>query len=263
MMNAPRRLAFAAFALLAPGLAQAAAVAEGTPAARAALEAARAAYREAVPFRETLELTVEFPDGRKEPKTMAYGVGKEGAAFLTMLSAKGEEIFRIVARDGRLVATQINVPGSYAEVPSQGDFAAALDRIGGAQANMAAPPGIVAAQGGDLDAFVAAFRLGILEPVEIVGFRPAEGSPALVRSTSGQPMELPPSGWTSSPAARARSAWRSAKASNRSGPPAAFASPPEIRAPPSPGRISPAGRRSSLSARWKRERIPWGSRRRT
>jgi peroxiredoxin len=65
-------------------------------------------------------------------------------------------------------------------VPSQGDFAAALDRIGGAQANMAAPPGIVAAQGGDLDAFVAAFRLGILEPVEIVGFRPAEGSPALV-----------------------------------------------------------------------------------
>jgi thiol-disulfide isomerase/thioredoxin len=175
MMNAS---VLTACLLLVPGLAQAAAPADSTSAAQAAMDAARAAYREAVPFREILEMTVEFPDGRKGPRKLDYGMGKGGEAFLT-LSTNGEEVFRMIARDGRLVATLRNAAGTYAETPSQGDFAAALDRLGGAQANMAAPPGIVAAQGGDLGAFLAAFRLGILEPVEIAGFRPAGGSQAL------------------------------------------------------------------------------------
>lgn len=175
MMKAP--IFLAACLLLTPGLAQAAPAGD-VSAARAALDAARIAYQEAGPFRETLELAIEFP-GRTEPRTMEYGVGKGGEAFLR-LTAKGKEVFRILARDGRLVALQGNAAGSYAETPSRGDFAAALDRLGGAQANMAAPPGIVAAQGGGLDTFLSAFRLGILEPVEIAGFRPAEGSTALV-----------------------------------------------------------------------------------
>jgi thiol-disulfide isomerase/thioredoxin len=173
MKNAPL---LAACLLLLPGLA--AAATDDTSAAQAAMDAARAAYREAIPFRETLEMTVEFPDGRKGPRKLDYGMGRKGEAFFT-LATNGQEVFRLLARDGRLVVTPHDPAGPYAETPSQGDFAAALDRLGGAQSNLAAPPAIVAAQGGDLGAFLSAFRLGILEPVEIAGFRPAGGSQAL------------------------------------------------------------------------------------
>lgn len=173
MKNAP---VFAACLLLVPGLATAAT--DDISAAKAALDAARIAYREAVPFQETLEMTVEFPDGRKGPRKQEYGVGQGGEAFLT-LSANGKQFIRLLARDGRLIAIPQDPAAPYAETPSRGDFAAALDRLGGAQSNMAAPHAIVAAQGGDLDAFLSAFRLGILEPVEIAGFRPAGGSQAL------------------------------------------------------------------------------------
>lgn len=166
-MNVPCRLALALALLLSTS---GEAAAGGPEEGRAALDKARAAYRAAGAFRETLEATLEFPDGRKEPRVQEYGVGPGGEAFFT-LSSNGTRVFRIVARDGRMVATQFNVAGRYAEVPFQGDFADALRRMGGAQAQLGPPPAVVARQGGDLAAFIDALRFGILAPLEVVGIR--------------------------------------------------------------------------------------------
>jgi thiol-disulfide isomerase/thioredoxin len=124
---------------------------------------------------------LELPNGRQEPKKHEYGVGKDGGAFLA-LSSGGKEIMRFVAGEGRMTGTQLNVDGRYAEVAYQEDFADALRRIGGEQAQVTAPPAVVAAQGGDLRAFVEALRFGVLAPLEITGFQPAaaQSEPALV-----------------------------------------------------------------------------------
>ncbi len=83
-MNALCRLtALLVFILLAPGLMEAAAATAGeTAEAKAALEAAHAAYRQAGAFRETFEFVLELPDGHRESKKQEYGVGKDGEAFL-------------------------------------------------------------------------------------------------------------------------------------------------------------------------------------
>jgi len=171
-MNAPCRLALA-LTLFLPVLAEAAAVPGGSEEGRAALDKARAAYHEAGAFREKLEATLELPDGRKEPRRQLYGVGQAGQAFMT-LSSNGQLIFRIVAGDGRMVGTQVNIEGKYAEVPFKGDFAAALREMGGAQAQLGPPPAVVARLGGDLPAFMDALRLGVLAPLEVVALRPAK-----------------------------------------------------------------------------------------
>lgn len=157
--------------LLLPSVARAVDSA-GIDQGRAALDAARLAYQGAGAFRETFEYTVEMPDGRKEPKGYAYGVGPAGEVFL-VLSNRGQEVVRFVAREGRLVGTQLNVPGRYAEVPYEGDFAVSLRRIGGEAMNLSSPPAIVARQGGNLAAFLDSLRLGILGRLEIVGSRSA------------------------------------------------------------------------------------------
>ncbi|HVR99322.1 MAG TPA: TlpA disulfide reductase family protein, partial [Thermoanaerobaculia bacterium] len=93
-------------------------------------------------------------------------------------------------REGRMTGTQVNVDGRYAEVSYQRDFADALRRIGGEQAQLTAPPAVVAAQGGDFQAFVEALRLGVLAPLEITGFQPAasQTEPAFVelQAANGQ-----------------------------------------------------------------------------
>jgi len=180
-MTALRRFALPSllFMFLASGLAaaepprSAPAAPDGIAEGKTALEASLAAYRKAVPFRETLDLTLELPDGRKEPRTQEYGLGANGAAFLALSSGE-RETMRFVARDGRLVGTQFNVPERYAEVPYRGDFADALRRMGGEQAQVTAPPALAAAQGGDLAAFLTALRLGVLAPLEVTGCAPGK-----------------------------------------------------------------------------------------
>src|SRR5271169_5854209 len=82
-------------------------------AGRAALEQVRLAYRNAGGFHQVFEFELVLPDGRCEPRRQQYGVGDAGAFF--SLLKEGQETFRIVARDGRMIATQFNVPGRYAE----------------------------------------------------------------------------------------------------------------------------------------------------
>lgn len=174
-MKTSRCLAFGVLALLTPGLTAAAATTPGGIAeGRAALEAARAAYQRAGAFREVFDFEIALPDGRREPRRQIYGVGDRSSAFLTLVS-DGREVFRIVARDGRMVATEANVGGAYAETPYHGDFAASLRQMNGDQAGLVASPAVVARQGGDLEAFLNALRLGVLGPLEIVGFQPATG----------------------------------------------------------------------------------------
>ncbi len=182
-MNVPRRLAVFALALLSPCLLEAAAPGD-IEQAKAALETARSSYRQAGAFHEAFDFALELPDGRREPKKQEYGVGKNGEAFLSIFSG-GKEVMRFVARKGRLIGTQFNVDGRYAEVSYQGDFADALHRMGGEQAQLASPPAVVAGQGGDFDGFLAALRFGILAPLEIVAFQP-EPLQVTLRAANGQ-----------------------------------------------------------------------------
>lgn len=177
-MNALCRiLLLAVVSLLASDLAPAMAAPSAAEQGRAALEASRLAYQKAGAFRETFEFALEMPGGRRTPRKWEYGVGKSGA-FLALF-ADGRETMRIVARDGRIVGLQIGADKHYVEAPYQGDLAAALRRIGGDEAHLTAPPGVVAAQGGDFAAFLSALRFGILEPLEIAGFQPAAaGNPS-------------------------------------------------------------------------------------
>jgi thiol-disulfide isomerase/thioredoxin len=136
--------------------------------ARQVLDEVRVAYRNAGAFRETMDLTLTLPDGRRETRRSTYGVDGRGGSFLSLAHAEGE-VLRIVARADHMVGLQIGVNQRYAQVPYSGDFAASLRAMGGDQAQMAAPPGIVAAQGGGPDVFFAAFRLGVLAPLRIEG----------------------------------------------------------------------------------------------
>ena len=170
-----RCLALCVLALLTPDLTAAApTTAGGIPAGKAALESARAAYQQAGAFREIFDFVIEQPDGRQKTRRQTYGVGNGNAAFLALVSG-GEEALRIVARDGRMVVTEANVGGTYAETPYHGDFAASLRQMNGDQAGLVGPPAVVARQGGDLKAFLTALRLGVFGPLEITGSQPATG----------------------------------------------------------------------------------------
>jgi peroxiredoxin len=169
-----RLLALISLALLSAGAAAAAPQVpadSGAAHAQEALEQARLAYRDAGAFREIMELTLTLPDGRHEKRRTEYGVDSAGGAFLSLSHDQGE-IFRIVAQSGRMVATQLHVDQHYAEVPYHGDFAAALRELGGDQAQLAAPPAVVARQGASRDDFLSAFRLGVLAPLTIAGYHP-------------------------------------------------------------------------------------------
>jgi peroxiredoxin len=172
-MTSLRPAALTALALLFSNLAQAAPPGD-IEKGRAALDAARLAYQKAGPFRETYELVVERPNGRKRSHAYDYGVGPANEVFFVHFS-DGKEMTRFVAREGRMVGTQSYVEGRYVEVPYRGDFAASLRDVGADQTGLAAPAAVVASQGGDLQAFLHALRQGILGPLEIVGFR-ADGS---------------------------------------------------------------------------------------
>jgi peroxiredoxin len=176
-----RLLALSSLVLVAAGVA-APALAEGDVAgpARAFLEQARLAYRDAGAFREIMDLTLTLPDGRQEKRHSEYGVDPAGTAFLALSHDKGE-IFRIVARSGRMVAVQVDVDRHYAQVPYADDFAAALRDMGGDQAQLASPPAEVARQGGSADEFLAALRLGVLAPLAVVGYHPADTASPVTR----------------------------------------------------------------------------------
>lgn len=158
------------------GATSAFALGEGASAAagQAALEQVRLAYLNAGDFHQVFEFELVLPDGRREARRQEYGVGN-AAAFFSLLK-EGRETFRIVARDGRMVATQFNVTGRYAETIYAGDFAGALRHLGGDQEQLVAPAAIVARQGGGADAVLDALRLGVLAPLTVTGADRKTGS---------------------------------------------------------------------------------------
>ncbi|MEZ5330616.1 MAG: TlpA disulfide reductase family protein [Thermoanaerobaculia bacterium] len=138
--------------------------ADGTALLARALDA----YGGTAPFQETLDLTLQMPDGREEGRRQRYGVTADGGCYL-VLSAGGHAGLTLVAEGERAVVEWSHIPAHYAETAYDGSLAAVLDRLGAAESNIATPPAVVAAQGGDLDAFVEALRFGVLGALHVTG----------------------------------------------------------------------------------------------
>jgi thiol-disulfide isomerase/thioredoxin len=140
----------------------------------AVLERTRLAYAAAGPFHETLEFEIRMPDGSVGLRRQDYGVGAGDGAFYR-LAAEGQEGLRIIAVDGRAVVLWAHIAGRYAETAYAGDFAAAMEALEAPQVQLWAPPAIVAAQGGGMEAFLDAMRFGILQDVEPTAVREVDG----------------------------------------------------------------------------------------
>lgn len=139
------------------------------------LERARRFYAGAGPFLETLKFEIRMPDGTHGTRHQFYGVGSRGEAFFRLM-ADGQEGLRIVATEDRVVAVWAHIPGRYAENNYTGDFAEAFDALEAPQVQLWVPPAVIAAQGGNSAAFLAALRFGILQSVDPVGVREGVGA---------------------------------------------------------------------------------------
>src|SRR5262249_13472120 len=84
-----------------------------------------------------------------------------------VLSSAGQETFRIVARELRVVGMLAFAPNRYAEGRYAGNFAASLKGIGGEEAQITALPGVVSRQGGGEQAFLDALRWRGLGPLQV------------------------------------------------------------------------------------------------
>jgi thiol-disulfide isomerase/thioredoxin len=167
----------------APGAAGAAADASGASTAAAApaapqverareiLEESARAYRRLPALREALVYSVEAPGAAAESKRFEYGFGPGPAAYA------GDALFQVVALRGTMYLTKSDVADKYVAVPYDGDFGAALNRIGGREGPLFEPPAIAMHDGKSLEAVVEALRFKILEPLRIGACRSVPGPP--------------------------------------------------------------------------------------
>jgi len=158
--------------------------AEVDDAASTLVEHARKGYAGAGPFHETLDIEVTMPDGKTMSTRQDYGVGPNGNAFLR-LTANGRAGLRIVGSRDRVVAIWEQVEGRHVESSYGGNLADALSRIEAGQLGLAAPPPVVAAQGGSADAFTDALRFGILGPVESISLAAGRRDTIELRAANG------------------------------------------------------------------------------
>jgi len=138
------------------------------------IERARQAYAKAGAFHETLDIAVTMPDGKASTTRQDYGTGPRGSSFVR-LTANGRAGLRIIGTGDRIVAIWERVEGRHVENAYAGNLAGALTAIEAGQLGLAAPPSVVAAQGGSEREFRDALRFGILSPIQSVRMR--EGSP--------------------------------------------------------------------------------------
>lgn len=124
------------------------------------LARASAAYRALGSFRGQMHFTITPPGKETRTRTFDYGAGPEGV----FIDAGFQ---RIVAANERILVTQKNVEDKYVSAPFEGDFAAAVVAIGGEQAQIPDLPPIVFHQSREQAAWIDAFRIQILGPVEL------------------------------------------------------------------------------------------------
>lgn len=160
------------------------AVAEGN-AATTLLERARETYANAGTFHETLEIKVSMPDGKTSSTRQDYGVGPDGSAFLR-LTAGGVGGLRIVGVGDRAVGIWSRVEGRHVESEYAGNLARAMSAMEAGQLGLAAPPSVVAAQGGDANAFAESLRFGILQPITSMKVVPGTSGAIELQAANGR-----------------------------------------------------------------------------
>jgi thiol-disulfide isomerase/thioredoxin len=124
------------------------------------LARASAAYRALGSFRGEMRFTAQAPGKEPSERIFKYGAGPDGV----FLDAGFQ---RIVAANGRILVSQRNIKDKYVSAPFEGDFAAALAAIGGKQLQVPELPPIVFHQTQEQAAWIDAFRLQILGPIEL------------------------------------------------------------------------------------------------
>ena len=118
------------------------------------------AFRALGSFRGAMHLSVTPPGQEPTERTIDYGAGPDGV----FVDAGFQ---RIVAANGRILVTQVDVEDRYVSAPFQGDFGAALAAIGGEQLQIPDLPPIVFHQAREQSAWIDAFRLRILGPLAL------------------------------------------------------------------------------------------------
>ena len=124
------------------------------------LARASAAFHALGSFRGTMHLTVTPPGQEPTERTIDYGAGPDGV----FIDAGFQ---RIVAANGRILVTQVDIEEKYVSAPFEGDFGAALAAIGGEQLQIPDLPPIVFQQAREEAAWIDAFRMRILGPLTL------------------------------------------------------------------------------------------------
>jgi len=124
------------------------------------LARAAAAQRALGAFRGTMQMTVTPPGQPPAERTIEYGAGPDGV----FVDAGFQ---RIVAAEGRIRVTQVDIEDRYVSAPFDGDFAAAVLAIGGEQLQIPDLPPIAFYESREESVWVDAFRLRALGPLSI------------------------------------------------------------------------------------------------
>ena len=90
------------------------------------LARASTAFRALGSFRGAMHLTVTLPGQEPTERTIDYGAGPDGV----FVDAGFQ---RIVAANGRMLVTQVDIEEKYVSAPFKGNFGAAIAAIGGEQ----------------------------------------------------------------------------------------------------------------------------------
>jgi thiol-disulfide isomerase/thioredoxin len=114
----------------------------------------------------SMRFTIEYPDGRQEPKEMLYG-RRGDDALATMVLPDGTRVLEVVALDGSLYASQFNVKRAFVERPIDNGLFATLTAIGADQVGLKLPAPVAAAVSGELEPFLDALGFGVLGPLEV------------------------------------------------------------------------------------------------
>jgi thiol-disulfide isomerase/thioredoxin len=137
--------------------------------ARAALEAASAAYRAAPSLEDTFTYTVKAPNADLAPKAMVIRLGQGTDVSVS------DPLLEAVAQGDTLYLTKSDALGLYVTRPYAGDFGKTLDSLVGTEGSLFEPPQVALRLGKGADGCIESLRFKMLGPLRVVGFQSAAG----------------------------------------------------------------------------------------
>jgi len=155
--------------ILALAAASAAAAPDPVAQGRAALAAAREAYRAVPALEDTLTYTVKAPGAKPEPGRLDVRLGAGNGISVE------DPLLRAVAVGPVFYLTKSDAPTKFVERPYAGDFAATLESVVG-KGSLFEPVQVAMRLGRDLDACVDRLRFNQLSALRIDGFGEAAGA---------------------------------------------------------------------------------------